>query len=328
MKAIICDAYGPPANLKFQEVPDPVPAADEVLIRVQACGVNFPDTLIIQGLYQFKPPLPFSPGADISGIVEAVGSDVRRFSPGDEVVAMHPYGGFAEKAVVKAGTCFAKPPEMNMVEAAAFLMVYSTSYYALKDRAQLKEGETLLVLGASGGVGLAAVEIGKLMGAKVIAAASSSEKLALCKKYGADELINYNEENLKERIKELTNKKGVDVILDPVGAEYAEPALRGMAWNGRYLVVGFAAGSIPKFPLNLMLLKSCQVVGVFWGAFAQRFPKENLKNVQQLVQWFHENKLNPYIQKIYSLPDAPKALELILQRKAMGKLVISMENEQ
>ena len=325
MKAIICNSFGPPSNLTFGELPDPKPSPGEILIDIKACSVNFPDTLIIQGLYQFKPPFPFSPGADVAGVVLAVGEDVKRFKPGDEVVGMSTHGGFAEKVALPAANCFPKPPGMNMIAAASFLLAYGTSYYALKDRAQLKEGQTLLVLGASGGVGLTAVELGKLMGAKVIAAASSEEKLALCKNYGADELINYDKENLKERVKALTNGKGVHAILDPVGAQYSEAALRSIGWEGNYLVVGFAAGQIPKIPLNLVLLKSCQITGVFYGAFMQKFPQENLKNVMQLVQWFNEKKLNPHIEAIFALPDAARALEQIMQRKAKGKLVVTME---
>lgn len=322
MKAMICNAFGPPSNLEYVDVPDPVPNEKQILINVKACSMNFPDTLIIQGLYQYKPDFPFSPGSDVAGIVEAVGEKVKGFKPGDEVVAMTGWGGFAEKIVVNAGVCFPKPPGMDMVHAASFLMAYGTSHYALKDRGQLKEGETLLVLGASGGVGLTAVELGKLMGARVIAAASSAEKLALCEQYGADETINYNEENLKERIKELTQGKGADVIYDPVGGAYAEPALRGIAWEGRYLVIGFAAGEIPKIPLNLALLKGCQIVGVFWGSFAQRFPAINMKNTLELIQWFSEGKINPHIHKTYPLADARTALEDMMNRKIKGKAVI------
>jgi NADPH2:quinone reductase len=325
MKAIVCESYGPPSNLALKEIAIPEPAADEVRLKVHACSVNFPDTLIIQGLYQFKPPLPFSPGSDIAGVVDAVGNKVKGFKIGDEVVGLAPYGGFAEFATLKAATCFPKPPGMNMVNAAAFLMAYGTSYHALKDRAQLKAGETLVVLGASGGVGLTAVELGKKMGARVIAAASTAEKLAMCRSYGADELINYQEENLKDRIKELTDGKGADVIYDPVGGAYAEPALRAIAWEGRYLVVGFAAGEIPKIPLNLALLKGCQIVGVFWGAFAQKTPGKNLQNTMELIQWFMKGEIKPHIDAIYKLVDAPQALVAMQQRKVKGKVVVVME---
>ncbi|MEO0899478.1 MAG: NADPH:quinone oxidoreductase family protein [Bacteroidota bacterium] len=325
MKAIICKNWGLPSTLTYMDVPDPVPADDEVLIKVHACSVNFPDTLIIQGLYQFKPELPFSPGSDVAGVVEAIGSKIKHVKVGEEVIGMATFGGFAEKIVVKGPTVFAKPQGMNMVNAASFLLAYGTSYHALKDRARLKEGQSLLVLGASGGVGLAAVELGKKMGARVIAAASTADKLALCKEYGADEVINYTEEDLKNRVKELTNKKGVDVIYDPVGGDFSEPALRAIARNGRYLVVGFAAGDIPKIPLNLALLKECQIVGVFWGQFAQKDMMKNFQNVAQLVQWFIGGELKPHIHATYPLVDAPKALEEVMERKVKGKVVITMD---
>jgi NADPH2:quinone reductase len=324
MKAIVCESYGPPSSLVLKEIAIPEPAADEVRLKVHACSVNFPDTLIVQGLYQFKPTPPFSPGSDIAGVVDAVGDKVKGFKVGDEVVGLAPYGGFAEYATLKAATCFPKPPGMNMVNAAAFLMAYGTSYHALKDRARLKEGETLVVLGASGGVGLTAVELGKKMGARVIAAASTAEKLAICQSYGADEVINYQEENLKEKIKELTDGKGADVIYDPVGGAYSEQALRATAWEGRYLVVGFAAGEIPKIPLNLALLKGCQIVGVFWGAFAQKSPGKNMQNTMELIQWFMKGEIKPHIDATYALKDAPKALEAMQQRKVKGKVVVVM----
>lgn len=324
MKAVLCKAFGLPNTLVIEDVPSLKPGKKEVLIEVKACGVNFPDTLIIQGLYQFKPELPFSPGSDIAGIVKAVGAETKGFKPGDKVFAMMPWGGFAEEAVASAHVCFPIPPMMNFEHAASFLMVYGTSYHALKDRARIKEGETLLVLGAAGGVGLTAVELGKLMGAKVIAAASSDEKLELCKKYGADETINYSKEDLKARVKELTNGKGVDVVYDPVGGDYSEAALRATAWKGRFLVVGFAAGQIPKIPLNLPLLKGCQVVGVFWGAFTQKEAGKNMENTIQLIQWFAEGKIKPHIHATYPLEKVPQALTEIMERKAMGKIVIKV----
>ncbi|GLR18753.1 NADPH:quinone oxidoreductase family protein [Portibacter lacus] len=324
MKAIVCSSFGPPSNLEFKDVPDPIPADDEILIKVHACGINFPDTLIIQGLYQFKPEFPFSPSGDIAGVVEAVGSAVKHLKVGDTVIAMTTYGGMAEKAVAKASVTFPKPPGMPMVNAASFMIAYGTSYHALVDRAELKEGETLLVLGASGGVGLSAVEIGKHLGAHVIAAASTAEKLALCEKHGADEFINYTEVNLKEKVKELTNGKGVDVIYDPVGGDFSEQALRAIAWKGRHLVVGFAAGSIPKIPLNLALLKGCSIVGVFWGSFAQRNPKKNMQNTMDLLQLFTKGILKPHIHKIYSLEEGPQALVDMMERKVKGKAVVSI----
>ncbi len=324
MKAIRCNTYGPPSTLTLEEVADLKPNRNEVLVRVKACGVNFPDTLIIQGLYQFKPELPFTPGSDLAGVVKAIGEDVKHLKIGDEVFGFVAHGAMAEETLVPANSCFPKPKKMDFSVAASFMMAYGTSFHALQDRAKLQKGETLLVLGASGGVGLAAVELGKLMGAHVIAAASSNEKLELCKRFGADETINYATDDLKSAIKTLTNNKGVDVIYDPVGGNYAEAAFRGIAWNGRYLVVGFASGEIPKLPLNLPLLKGASVVGVFWGGFAMGQSKENMKNTMTLMQWYADGKLKPHIDKIYSLKDAPKALEVMMERKVMGKLVIKV----
>jgi len=324
MKAIVCQQFGPPSALKLLEVDNLQPGEKEVLVEVKACGVNFPDTLIIQGLYQFKPALPFTPGSDIAGIVKAIGGKVRHLKAGDEVFGFALNGGFAEEVLVPAKACFPKPPNMEFPIAASFMMAYGTSYHALKDRAKLQEGETLLVLGAAGGVGLAAVEIGKLMGAKVIAAASTPEKLALCQEYGADEIINYQTEDLKTRIKELTDGKGADVVYDPVGGQYSEAALRATAWEGRFLVVGFAAGDIPKIPLNLALLKGCQIVGVFWGSFATRSPEKNMQNTMELMQWYSAGKLKPHIHAVYPLAEAPKALEEMMNRKVRGKIVIGV----
>jgi len=324
MKAIRCNSYGPPSNLALEEVPDLKPAPNEVVVSVKACGLNFPDTLIIQGLYQFKPELPFTPGSDIAGVVKEVGEGVKHLKVGQEMVGFVPFGGLAEEVKVPEKACFPKPPQMDFETAASFLMAYGTSYHALKDRGQLQEGETLLVLGASGGVGLAAVELGKLMGAKVIAAASTNEKLERCKAHGADMTLNYTTEDLKSSIKEMTGGKGADVVYDPVGGSYSEAALRATARNGRFLVVGFAAGDIPKIPLNLPLLKEASVVGVFWGNFAMKEPQANMQNSMQLMQWHAQGKLKPYIHKTYNLGDTPKALEYMMQRKAMGKLVVKV----
>ncbi|MDB2572050.1 NADPH:quinone oxidoreductase family protein, partial [Polaribacter sp.] len=323
--AIICNQFGQPSSLQYQEVASPSPKEDEILIAVKACSVNFPDTLIIQGKYQFRPPFPFSPGSDVAGIVLEVGKEGSPFKVGDAVVGFVPFGGFAEQVLIKASDCFPKPTGMTMVNAAAFLLAYGTSYHALKDRANLLKDETVLVLGASGGVGLTAIELAKRMGAKVIAAASSREKLALCQQFGADEVIHYQEENLKDRIKELTNGKGVDVIFDPVGGSFSEAALRAIAWKGRHLIVGFANGEIPKIPVNLTLLKGASIVGVFWGAFAQKEPQKSLANIHQLLTWFSEGKINPHIDKTYSLQDAPKALGDMMDRKVKGKIVIDMD---
>ncbi len=324
MKAILCRNFGPPSALTLEEVESPKPKAGEVLIAVKACGVNFPDTLIIQGLYQLKPPLPFSPGSDIAGVVKEVGTGVKHLKEGDEVFGFIPYGGFAEQVVAPAAQCFPKLPGMDFTIAASFMMAYGTSYHALKDRAKLKEGESLLVLGAAGGVGLAAVELGTLMGARVIAAASSDEKLAICREYGATDTINYTKEDLKQRVKELTGGKGVNVVYDPVGGDYSEAALRSIAWEGRFLVIGFAAGDIPKIPLNLPLLKGCDIAGVFWGSFAMQFPAKNMQNSKELLQWYAQGRLKPHIHKTYPLAEAPKALEALMNRQVKGKVVITL----
>ena len=322
MKAIVCEQFGPPSTLQLRDLPALEAGDKEVVINVKACSLNFPDTLIIQGKYQFKPELPFTPGSDIAGVVKAVGSKVKNFKVGDEVFGFVPNGGFAEEVVAPAKNVFPKPPMMNNAVGASFLMAYGTSYHALKNRAQLKAGETLVVLGASGGVGLAAVELGKLMGARVIACASTDEKLALCKEYGAEEGINYSTEDLKTRIKELTDGKGADVIYDPIGDKFSEPALRAMGWEGRFLVVGFAAGEIPNIPLNLALLKGCQIVGVFWGSWAMQFPNDNMQNTMELIQWHAQGKLKPHIHAVYPLDEAQKAMEEMMQRKVRGKIVI------
>lgn len=322
MRAIVCKKFGPPSTLVLEEMPNLSAKENEVVVGVKACGINFPDTLIIQGLYQYKPELPFTPGSDIAGIVKEIGPGVKHLKPGDEVFGFVPFGGLAEEVGVPVNACFLKPSKMDFPMAASFMMAYGTSYHALKDRAKLMAGETLLVLGASGGVGLAAVELGKLMGATVIAAASTDEKLQLCKVYGADETINYSKEDLKDAIKSLTRGKGADVVYDPVGGQYSEAALRATAINGRFLVVGFASGEIPKIPLNLPLLKSCSVVGVFWGSFAMKDPKGNMQNAANLLQWYNEGKLKPHIHKIYDLVDTYKALEEMMDRKVQGKVVV------
>jgi NADPH2:quinone reductase len=325
MKAIVCRKYGPPSDLELSNVSLPPLGEKQVRVKIKACSLNFPDTLIIQGLYQFKPKLPFTPGSDISGIVLETGSKVRHLKVGDEVFGFTLTGGFAEEAIIDAKTIFPKPPNMPFHIAASFLLAYGTSYHALVDRAELIEGETVVILGASGGVGLAAVEIAKQLGARVIAAASSAEKLSLCTDHGADEIINYSTEDLKSRIKELTDGNGADVIYDPVGGTYSEAALRGIAWEGRFLVVGFAAGEIPKIPLNLALLKGCQIVGVFWGSFATKDPGKNMQNSLQLMTWYAEGKLKPHIHKLYPLAETPDALDEMIARKVKGKVVITME---
>ena len=322
MRAVLCKAYGPPESLVVEEIEPLRPGAGQAVVSVKACGVNFPDTLIIQGLYQFKPPLPFSPGGEVAGVVKAVGAGVENVKPGDRVIAFTIYGGFAEEALVEANALIPMPDGMEFDVASAFAMTYGTDLYALKDRANLQPGETLLVLGAAGGIGLAAVELGKLMGAKVIAAASSDEKLAVCREYGADGVINYRSEDLKERVKELTGGQGADVVVDPVGGAYSEPALRGVAWNGRFLVIGFTAGEIPRIPLNLALLKGCSIVGVFWGSFAAREPERNQENLRQLLDWLRSGALKPRISARYPLDRAADALNDIAQRRVIGKAVL------
>jgi NADPH:quinone reductase len=322
MKAVLCKAYGPPESLVVEEIASPRPGKGQVVINVKACGVNFPDTLIIQGTYQFKPPLPFSPGGEVAGVVKEVGEGVTSVEVGSRVIAFTGWGGFAEEVVAEADTLIPMPDGMDFATASSFVMVYATSYHALKDRARLQPGETLLVLGAAGGVGLAAVEIGAAMGARVIAAASSAEKLAICREHGAEEGIDYSTENLRERIKALTGGNGVNVVYDPVGGPFSEPALREMAWDGRFLVIGFAAGDIPRIPLNLPLLKGCSIVGVFWGAFVAREPGRNRANLQELVGWLAEGKIKPLVSATYSLERAADALNGLMQRKVTGKVVL------
>lgn len=322
MKAILCQQYGLPDSLIYTDVSTPVLDKGEVLIQVAACAVNFPDVLIIQNKYQFKPKLPFSPGGEVSGMIVQLGSEVKNLSVGQRVLALCGWGGFAQNVKVQADRVFAIPQQMDFITAASTLYTFGTAYHALKDRADIKPGETLLVLGAAGGVGLAAVALGKVMGARVIAAASTTEKLETCKAHGAEQVINYETENLKDRIKELTEDKGVDVILDVVGGKYAEPALRGMAWKGRYLVVGFAAGEIPKLPFNLALLKGRSVMGVFWGRFSSEEPQKNQQNIMELVIMIQKGQISQHIHQTYSLEDAPQALQDMLDRKVIGKAII------
>jgi NADPH2:quinone reductase len=291
---------------------------------VKAAGVNFPDVLIIENKYQVKPPLPFSPGSELAGVVKTVGADVVGFKAGDSVMAITGYGAFAEEVAVDAKRLLPMPSGMDFVSAAAFGLTYATSEHALCDRGALKAGETLLVLGAAGGVGIAAIEIGKELGARVIACASTDEKLAVCREHGADEGINYATEDLRERIKALTGGKGADVVYDPVGGPYTELALRSIAWRGRLLVVGFAAGEIPKIPLNLTLLKGCSIVGVFWGEFTRREPQRFVQAMEKLGRWFGEGKLKPHISGTFPLEHAADALTLMAERKVKGKVVLTV----
>jgi NADPH2:quinone reductase len=304
----------------------PEMGAGDVMIEVKAAALNFPDVLIIQGKYQFKPDLPFVPGGECAGVISQVGSDVKGFKPGDDVICMGFAGAFAERQVVPASAVMPMPKGLDYRQASGIGMTYFTSYYALKQRAQLQPGETLLVLGAGGGVGIAAVELGKAMGAKVIAAASSAEKLALAKAKGADELVNYDERPLKDAIKELTGGRGVDVIYDPVGGDYTEQALRGMAWKGRLLVVGFANGEIPKIPINLTLLKGCSIVGVFWGAFMGIEPDVQRSNVEELWQMFENGSLSPVVTDVYPFANYVDAFNCLTNRQARGKVVLDLNS--
>jgi len=327
MKAVRCHLFGSPEKLSFDEVSElSGPGENEVIISVKAAGVNFPDTLIIQGKYQFQPEFPFVPGGEAAGVVKSVGSGVDFLQKGDRVLAGTGWGSFAEEVIAPASNTFKIPNSVGYQEAAILAEAYGTSYHALVDRAKIKKGETLLVLGASGGVGIAAVQIGKALGATVIAAASSEEKLAFCKNNGADHLINYSQANVKEKAKEITGGKGVDVVYDPVGGDLTEPALRSIAWNGRYLVVGFAAGSIPKIPLNLPLLKGCSIIGVFWGGFFRKEPEENRKNFIELIKLLEKGAINPPIHEVFKLADAGAALREIMERKVIGKIVLSVED--
>lgn len=323
MKAILCSQFGTPDQLSLQEIPSPIPSAEEVLIQVHACGVNFPDLLMIQNLYQFKPALPFSPGGEVAGIIVSVGDKVQHLKPGQRVVALSGWGGFAQEILVNAMQVMPIPPSLDFVTAAAASYQYGTALYALKNIAALQPKQNLLVLGAAGGVGLAAVEIGKLMGATVIAAASTSDKIQACKEKGADYLINYTEENLSDALQTFVPKGKVDIIFDPIGGNLTSQAVRQMAWNGRYLVVGFAAGEIPQIPLNLPLLKGFSIRGVFWGSFMQQEPTEHLKNTQQIVQWLLKGQLIPHIHRRYSLEEAPQALQDISNRSVIGKAIIT-----
>lgn len=322
MRALVCEEHGPPSTLVVRDVPDPRPGPGQAVVAVRAAGVNFPDVLIIQDKYQFKPPLPFSPGGECAGEVVEVGEGVGHVRPGTPVIAFTGHGAFAEKVLCDARQLIPMPADVDFTIASAFVMTYATSYHALIDRGALQAGETLLVLGASGGVGLSAIEIGKKVGARVIAAASTADKLSVCKEHGADELINYEEQDLKAAVKELTAGKGVDVVYDPVGGRFTEPALRSMAWRGRFLVVGFAAGDIPRIPANLTLLKGCSVVGVFWGDYAKREPAHLMQDLQILFGWLKEGALRPHIAEVYPLERGAEAIAALMERRVSGKLVI------
>ena len=325
MKAVLCKEYGPPETLVIEDVPSPEPGKGQVVLEVHAAAVNFPDVLIIENKYQFKPPLPFIPGTEVAGVVAQVGDKVSHIQVGDKVMGFAFVGGYAQQMVVPAASCFPMPETFSFEEAAAFTMIYGTSYYALKQRGQLKAGETLLVLGASGGVGMAAVELGKLMGATVIAAGGNNEKLAVCKEHGADHIVNYNDDDWKDQVKQLTNGNGADVIYDAVGGEYTKTALRCINWGGRLLIIGFASGDIPELAANLTLLKSSSVVGVFWGASLTKEPAANQENFKELFKWSMEGKIKPHVCATYPLEQVADAMNLLLQRKAVGKVVLTTD---
>ena len=322
MHAWLCENPVGVDALTWKELPTPQPKANEVLIEIKAASLNFPDLLIVQNKYQMKPPLPFVPGSEYAGIVQAVGDEVKHLKVGQSVACLSGTGGFGTHTLAPAALCMPLPAGFPFVDAAAFIMIYATSHHALVDRAQLKAGETVLVLGAAGGVGTAAIQIAKACGARVIAAASSDEKCELCKSIGADATINYTTENLREAIKALTDGKGPDVIYDPVGGDYAEPAFRSIAWRGRYLVVGFAAGPIPALPFNLALLKGASIVGVFWGDFAKREPKANAAMMMELAQWYAQGKVKPVIDSTLPMADLKAAFAHMGSRGVKGKLVM------
>jgi NADPH2:quinone reductase len=322
MKAVLAKAFGGPETLVLEDLPEPRPGPGEVVVEVRAAALNFFDTLIIQGRYQYKPDFPFSPGAEASGIITALGEGVSGWAEGDRVIAHLGWGACRERVVIKAERLVRIPDGVSDEQAAGLTVTYGTSLHALKDRARLKTGETLAVLGAAGGVGLSAVELGKLMGARVIACASSPDKLDLARRHGADLALDYSAEDLKDGLKRLTESRGVDVIYDPVGGDLAEPALRAIAWEGRYLVIGFAGGEIPKIPLNLLLLKGCDVQGVFWGAFVERDPAGHAANMADLLAWVAQGKLSAHVDAVYPLDRTAEALQVIARREAKGKILV------
>jgi len=322
MRAWLCENPVGVEALQWKELPTPEPKAGEVRVAIRAASLNFPDLLIVQNKYQMKPPLPFVPGSEYAGIVEAVGEGVSHVKVGDAVAAFAGTGGFATHAVVSAALVMPLPEGFAFDDAAAFVLTYGTTHHALVDRAALKAGETLLVLGAAGGVGTAAIQIGKVLGARVIAAASSDEKCALCREIGADETINYATANIREELKKLTGGKGPDVVYDPVGGDLAEPVFRSIGWRGRYLVVGFAQGGIPALPWNLALLKGASIVGVFWGDFARREPKAHVAALTELARWYAEGKIKPVIDQRLPMPDLPAAFARMGSRQVRGKLVM------
>jgi NADPH:quinone reductase len=322
MKAVLCTHFGTPDDLELADIPEPKPGPGEAVVDVKAAALNFFDLLIIAGKYQHKPPFPFSPAAEFAGIVESVGAGVRDFAPGDRVIGWTGWGAAREKIAAGAAHLVKLPQNLDFERGAGLTVTYATTLYGLRERGELKAGETLVVLGASGGVGLAAIEIGKIMGARVIACASSDEKLAFAKAHGADETVNYASEDLRDALKRLGGARGIDVVYDPVGGPYAEAALRSLGWGGRYLVVGFAAGDIPKIPLNLVLLKSCDIRGVLWGAWTMRDPKGQAALMKEIAAWCADGKLSAHVHAAYPLSETAAALKAIAERKVMGKIVL------
>jgi NADPH2:quinone reductase len=322
MKALLCTRPGKPEDLTVAELPDPEASPGEAVVRIESVALNFFDLLIIAGKYQYKPAYPFSPGAEFAGVVESLGAGVTGFAPGDRVIGYAGWGAARQKLAISVQRLVKMPADLDANRGCGLIVTYGTSYYALKNRGSLRRGETLAVLGASGGTGLAAVELGKLMGARVIACASSDDKLAFARQHGADEGVNYARADLREALEALGGEHGIDVVYDPIGDRYAEPALRSLAWLGRYLVVGFAAGEIPKLPLNLVLLKGCDVRGVFWGSWTERNPEEHRANMADLLRWCAEGKLSAHVHATYPLTDAARALGDIAGRKVMGKVVL------
>lgn len=322
VKAILCRRFGSADDLVLADVPDPAPRPGEVIAKVAAVGLNFFDTLIIAGKYQVKPPFPFSPGGEFAGVVEGIGTGVTGFQPGDRVVGYTNFGAAAEHVAVNANHIVKLPADLDFDRAAALTITYGTSYLALRHRARLKSGESLAVLGASGGVGLAAVELGRLMGARVIACASTDDKVAFARAHGAHEGINYGKDDLRDALRQRGGERGIDVVFDPVGGPYTEQAVRSLAWEGRLLVIGFAAGDIPRLPLNLVLLKGCDILGVYWGAWVRQHSHEYREALGELARWCAERKLSCHVQKVYPLAETPQAIKALADRKVMGKLVV------
>jgi len=322
MKAVLCSRFGGPDDLEIKDIPPPVAGPGEAVVAIRAAALNFFDTLLIAGKYQHKPPFPFSPASEFAGVVESVGPGVGGFDPGDRVMGWMGSGAARERVAIKVDRLVRLPDGLDFDRAAGLTVTYGTTVHALRDRAELKPGETLAVLGAAGGTGLAAIELGKVMGARVIACASSADKLAFAREHGADETINYATDDLKEALRRVTDGRGADAVYDPVGGAYAEAALRSIAWAGRFLVIGFAAGEIPKLPLNLVLLKGCDIRGVFWGQFTERYPEKHRANMAELLTWCAEGKLSAHVHAVYPLARTAEALKALSDRKAMGKILL------